>query len=125
MLIEFEFDSQIIFIQANPSDLFKDVIKKFETKISIEPNKLDYLVNGNIMVQEKKVENYILNNVNEKMKVIVYNKYKEDKNNIIIQSKDIICPTCNNPARIKIDDHIKIFDCCNKHNIDGIKIDDF
>ena len=59
------------------------------------------------------------------MKVIVYNKYKEDKNDVIIQSKDIICPICKNPARIKIDDHIKIFDCCNKHNIEGIKIDDF
>ena len=54
MMIEFEFDSQIIFIQANPSDLFKDVIKKFETKISIKPNKLDYLVNGNIIDQKKK-----------------------------------------------------------------------
>ena len=124
-LIEFDFESQIVSIQANSSDFFKDVIKRFEEKLSIEPNSLDYLANGNIIDPEKKVENYILNKVNGKMRVITSKRYKENKNDVIVQSKDIICPSCKNPASIKIDDHIKIYDCCDRHITEGIKIDDF
>ena len=125
MIIEFEFEQKNFTIQAKSSDLFKDVIKSFESKLSIEPNSLDYLINGNIIDQEKKVEYYKLNNDNSKMKVVASNKYKENNNDVIVQSKDIICPKCKMIARIKIDDHIKIFECCNNHVTEGIKIDDF
>ena len=54
MIIEFEFDQRIVTIQAKSSDLFKDVIKRFESKVDIEPNSLNYLVNGNIIDPEKK-----------------------------------------------------------------------
>ena len=125
MKIEFEFDQRIVTIQAKSSDLFKDVIKRFESKVDIEPTSLNYLFNGNIIDPEKKVENYKLNNANSKMKVVASYKYQENKNDIIVQSKEIICSNCKMSARIKIDEHIKIFECCNKHTTEGIKIDDF
>ena len=50
----------------------------------------------------------------------------KNKNQVNIQSNDIICPECKEPCRFKIEDyHVKLFKCINGHTTDKIRIDDF
>ena len=62
------------------------------------------------------------------MKVLVYSlKEKDDDNQqVIVKSKDIICPKCQEPCRIKLDDYkIKLIECSQNHVTEGIKIPEF
>ena len=44
----------------------------------------------------------------------------------IIKSKNIICPKCHEPCKIKIENYkFKLYDCVNKHITDNIRIKDF
>ena len=126
--IEFLFESQNIFIQSNASEPFKEIISKFSQKINIDSSELEFLSNGNVIDPEKTLDNYLLNSnkVDGKIQIIASKKCKEDKIDVIEKSKDIICPECKEPCRIKLNDFkIKLYECCNGHINDGIKIDDF
>ena len=124
--IEFEFESQNFTIQGNASDPFKKIINSFCHKVSVDSNELDFLVNGMIIDPEKTVGNYLKKSNEGKMHVAVTRKHKEDNQDIIEKSKDIICPQCKEPCKIKLNDYkIKLYECCNGHINEGIKIDDF
>ena len=60
------------------------------------------------------------------MQIVVNRKQKDDKKDIIKQTKDIFCPECKEPCKIKLNDYkIKLYECPNGHINDEIKIDDF
>ena len=64
---------------------------------------------------------------NKKMQVLVdqIEENDKDKDQVIIKSKEIICPNCKEPCRIKTDNYkIKLYECINGHEI-SIKIKDF
>ena len=55
------------------------------------------------------------------MKILVYIKDSENKEQVIAKSKEIICPTCYKPCRIKIENYkIKLYDCINGHTKENI-----
>ena len=67
-----------------------------------------------------------LNKKDQKISVLVDPAYISNKNEVKIQSNDIICPECKESCRIKIEDyHVKLFKCINGHVTNGIRIDDF
>ena len=125
--IEFNYNQMITDIQANLTDLFRDVIDKYYQKSLIPKDSVYFLVNGGIIKLERTIESY-MNDINKKegkMNVLVNMIYKE-KENVIQESKEIICPECKEPCLIKIEDyHIKLYECKNGHIIKGIKIDDY
>ena len=58
---------------------------------------------------------------NKIMKILVYIKDSENKEQVIAKSKEIICPTCYKPCRIKIENYkIKLYDCINGHTKENI-----
>ena len=60
------------------------------------------------------------------MKVVASKKHKEENNDAIEQSKDIICPQCKEECRVNMSDYkIKLYECPNGHINEGIKIDNF
>ena len=60
------------------------------------------------------------------MKILVYTKDSENKEQVIAKSKEIICPTCQEPCRIKIENYkIKLYDCINGHTKENIQLIDF
>ena len=125
--IEFNYNQMITVIQAKLTDLFQDVVNKYYQKTAIPLDTIYFLVNGETIKLERTVESY-MNDINKtdcKMIIFVDNIFKEEEK-VIKESKDIICPECKEPCRIKIDDYfIKLYDCKNRHNINGIKINDF
>ena len=126
--IEFNFHQKITIIQANLSDQFRIPINKFYQKTLIPPNSVNFIANGLIITPDNTVESHMsdLNKQDQKMSVLVDPVYISNKNEVRIQSNDIMCPECKEPIRIKIEDyHVKLFKCINGHVINGIRIDDF
>ena len=125
--IEFNYNQIITVIQADFADTFQDVINKYAQKTLIDPKTIYFLANGKVINLEKTVESHMnkLNKENNLIKVIVSQIDKEKDENVYIKSKDIICPTCNESCRIKIENYkIKLYDCINNH-INIINIKDF
>ena len=103
--IVFEFESQIISIQGNVSESFKIIINKFSQKTFLDTNEMEFYVNGQVIDPEKTVGNYLLKVNEETMKVIVNKKQKKENKDVIVQSKDIICPDCKEPCRINMNEY--------------------
>ena len=77
--IVFEFESQVIDIQDNASQPFKEIISGFCHKVFADSNEIEFYVNGQVIDPEKKVGNYLLKVNEETMKVIVIKKQKNNK----------------------------------------------
>ena len=119
--LEFDFNQAITNIQANLDDPFKDVINKYMQKSSLDPGSVNFLANGKTINSEESVESHMnnLNKENSKMKIIVTMAVnnEENKEQVIVKSKDIICPQCKEPCRIITENYkIKLYECINGHN---------
>ena len=122
--IEFSYNQAVTIVQAKSSDLFQVVIDRYIQKAMIHKDSVYFLLNGNVIQPQKTVSSYMINNTT-KLNVLVDTIYK-DRDNIIKDSKDIICPECQEPCMLKLDDyHITLYDCRNGHTIKGIKINEF
>ena len=128
--IEFSFNQVITNIQAKLDDPFQDVINKFMQKSLVQPGSINFLANGKVINPNESVESHMsnLNKENNKMKISVTMTENEDQNKeeVIIKSKDIICPQCKEPCRITTENYkIKLYECINGHNVENIKFIDF
>ena len=126
--IVFNYGQLITTIQANISDPFQIPLNQFAQKTLIPLNSVNFIANGIPIKPEQTVESQMsnLNKKDKKMAVLVDPVYISNKNEVKIQSNDIICPVCKESCRIKIEDyHIKLFKCINGHITSGIRIDDF
>ena len=122
--IEFNYGQLITTIQANMSDLFQIPLNQFVQKTLILLNSVNFIANGIPIKPEQTVESQMnnLNKKDKKMTVLVDPVYISNKNEVKIQSKDIICPVCKEPCRMKIEDyHIELFKCINGHITAQIK----
>ena len=122
--IEFNYNQVQTIIQAKSSDLFAEAPESYYQKTMIPKDSVYFLLNGNIISPEKTVSSYMTNNTT-RLNVLVNTIFKESEN-IVEESKDIICPECKEPCMLKIEDyHINLYDCRNGHTIKGIKINEF
>ena len=128
--VVFDLNQAITVIQAKLDEPFQVVIDKFIQKTLIEPNSVYFIANAKPINPQQTVESQMsdLNKQNNKLIVLVnsIDKDEQDKEKVIIQSKDIICPDCKEPCRYTIDNYqIKLTDCCNNHTTNNIKFIDF
>ena len=126
--IEFSFNQIITEVQANLNDKFENVINKYAQKTLINPETVCFLANGKVMKPEYTVESQLnqMNKEDKKLKVIVNSINEEEKEQVIIKAKDIICPECFEPCLINLENfHINLHGCVNDHTINNIKVMDF
>ena len=128
--IEFNFNQVITNIQAKLDDPFQNIINKYMQKSLLQPGSVNFLANGKVINPNESVESYMsnFNKENKKMKIIVtmIENDEYNKEQVIIKSKDIICPQCKKPCRITTENSkIKLFDCINGHTTEDIKFIDF
>ena len=127
--IDFDYKQNIIGIQAKIEDKFQEVINKYIEKSLLNPSSIYFISNGTQINPSKSVESQMsdMNKLYKNMKVLVH-EIEEDKlnNSIEVKSKDIICPLCQKPCLIKMDNFkFTLFDCPNQHYYEDIKIKDF
>ena len=126
--LEFDYEQNKIYIQANLDEYFSNVINKYYIKSQLEPNSVIFMVHS-IQIPENKRIFEVMNQfekTNKRMYIAVFPLYKCDSNkNIIVDAKEIICPKCSEQCRIKVEDYmIKLYDCKNNHQT-TIKLDEF
>ena len=128
--IEFNFNQKIINIQANLDEPFKIAVDKYIQKASIDPTSVYFLANGKILNLKQTIKSQMteINKKNKKLSVLV-TLIANDKNydeNVIIKSKDIICPKCYEPCRLKMQNYeVILFGCINNHTTEDIKFTKF
>ena len=102
--IEFNYNQMVTKIKAKIDEPFQDAINKYIQKSLIQPDSANYLVNGKIINPNESVESYMskLDKENKRMKILVtmIEKDEPNKQQVIIKSKEIICPQCKEPCRI-------------------------
>ena len=128
--VEFNMNQDSTVIHARLEELFQAVINKFIQKSSIAPNSVYYIVNGMPVDPQKTVERHMnnLNKQNKKILVLVNSigPNSQTKEDVMVQSKDIICPQCKEPCRFTVENcKIKLFECINNHTINNIKFTNF
>jgi len=99
-------------------------------KSLLAPGSVNFLANGKVINPNEPVESHMsnLNKENKKMRIIVTTVEKDDpdKKEVLAKSKDIICPKCKEPCRIKTENYkIKLFEYINGHITEDIKFIDF
>ena len=128
--IEFDFNQVKTNIQAKLNDPFQYVINKFMQKSLLQSGSVSFLANGKVINPNGSVASHMsnLNKQNKKMNIIVTMIENEDNNKeqVLVKSKDIICPQCKEPCMITTEDYkIKLYECINGHTTENIKFIDF
>ena len=124
--VEFDFKQALTVIQADSEDIFNNVLDKYIQKTMMDKNSLYFIANGKLINPEKKIKEE-LNEINKKsLKILVYEKDTEKKEQLFEKSKEIICPICQEPCLIKIENFkIKLYGCKNGHSKQNIQFTDF
>ena len=103
----------------------KDIFKKYENKINKDIKHLIFLYNGNLINENLKLEQ--INKENNEIIILV--EELNNKNNYqekIIESKDIICPHCGENCIINFNEYkISLSKCDNMHKIENIRLNEF
>ena len=131
--IIFSYNGFDTIIQCDNDKKFKDIYLNFRNKAKAEKKQLYFMYNGTSITNDESTFDEIANYEDKKrnkMNILVNElEFKDDIKNkqsdIIIKSKNIICPKCNENIKFNIDNYnINLFECKNKHNID-LFLDEF
>ena len=127
--IEFIYNSYKINIQCQSDDKISNSIEKFLSKFNKKKEEIVFIYNGDKLDEELSFKE-IANNLDKArnlMKVLVTdNLSEEEKKTSLKKSKYIICPECQENARISIKDfQISIYDCKNGHVTNNIQLNEF
>ena len=127
--IDFNLNQSHIVIQANLTDLFRDVINRYFQKALLNPNSVTFITNGKVVNPSESIRKHMSTlDLSEKKLNVLVNMVEpnEDPKKIITKSEQIICPKCKEPCRIAFEDYkIKLYECPNKHETKDINISDF
>ena len=115
-------------IQCNINEKLEDILKRYANKIGINISKIYFMYNGN-KINDNKALKDIINEEDKRrniMNILVY----ENNNTIIkekkVESKEIICPKCNETILMEINDYkINLFNCKNNHKIDNLILSEY
>ena len=124
--ITFTYNGQNKIIECNRDEYMLDIYKRYALEIQVDLKKLFFLYNGSMITQEVKLENIIKNNENNINMIVNELDYEEDKEVSLKQSKDIICPICNEICIINLNDYkITFSNCKNGQRFTKIMFDEF
>ena len=125
--VAFLFKGEKSLVQCNIEETMKEICQRYATKINEDVSKLCFLysgqtMDGNLTFQQQ------ANDVDKKsqlMNVIVIDDDNQS-DDIKVNSKEIICPECNENIFINIMDYkINLINCQKGHNINNISFEDF
>ena len=127
-VVVFAFDGIETIIQCDDKEKIVDAYKKYISKVETDISNINFIYDGK-KTNEKLSFNKIANSIDKKRNIINISLEEKNKNIIkedIINTKDIVCPICNESITLKVKDY-KIFlsDCINGHKLDNILLDEY
>jgi len=101
------------------------IYRRYAMKIKLDIKKIYFLYIGNLINQEEKLCD--ITRSEDKINMLVEELEVDEENDInLIQSKDIICPICNEICLINFKDYkITFSDCKNGHRFTKTMLDEF
>ena len=128
--VEFQYEGIIYTIQCQEDQKMSEIFNSFTFKANISENEISYSYNGRVLSQNDKNLTFIqiantMDKERKKMNILVIKM--EIQPEMIIRSKNIICPECNKDIKMKINNryNIDLYDCINNHKFNNISFDDF
>ena len=123
-------------IQCNENEKMKDICQRFVSKIQVDKNKIYFSYDGKAGNQFNEELTFMemansLDKTKKSMAILVdnlddINEINESKNESIIKSKYIICPTCGETAKISIKNYkVSLYECKSKHRTDNLSFDEY
>ena len=104
--VEFNYQQNIVKIQANINDRFQLIIEKYLNIINLDINNIYFLSNGKKILKDDILGN-IMNESDKRNNKIIILVYTIN----IIKSNEIICPICKEICKYGIKDYkIKLYD---------------
>ena len=105
----FSFRDEEISIHCKQNEKLSIVFQKFSLKVEIKREYLCFLNNGKILTDVMTEADVALNQNMKKIITVIDNSPKDEPKEVIIKSKEIICPQCKESASISMQDfHIII-----------------
>ena len=130
--VEFQYNGINTIIQCQENQKMSEICNNFIIKSNINENEIYYFYDGKGGSQFNKdlTFNEMANSLDKerkKMNILVYsNDENINDNSMIIRSKNIICPKCNEDIKMRIYNYkIDLFECKNGHNINNISLNEF
>ena len=123
----FKYNGMDTTIQCKKEEKMKEICEKFTRKIEADINKLIFIYGGGIINMELKYEE--LGNEIDKNNIKKYILVYDNNTNIIneekrmIESKDVICPTCGEICLIDFREYKVILEKCRNKHESRIRID--
>ena len=110
--IIFQYNGNNETIECKKNEFMLDIYKRYVMKVQVDLKKLYFLFNGSLINPEIKLSE-IVKNDEKIINMIVNELYNEEDNEINLkQSKDIICPICNEICLINLNDYRITFSNC-------------
>ena len=124
--VHFIYNLNTIVIKCNLNEKMIEICKRFLTNINKKMDDLYFIYDGQTLNKNSLELSY--NKISNQLSkiIILVNDLKEEYENKIIKSKEIICPKCKECIRININNYkIKLYNCKNRHCIDNISFKEF
>ena len=128
--VEFQYEGIIYTIQCQEDQKMSEIFNSFTFKANISENEISYSYNGRVLSKNDKDLSFMqiankMDKERKKMNILVIKM--EIQPEMIIRSKNIICPECNRDIKMKINNryNIDLYDCINNHKFNNISYDEF
>ena len=116
--VEFIYKGYTTYIPAEDNEKFREICSKFKQKAQLNIDEAHFLYSGRQINLDSTLCQIINKTDKERkvMSILVYDIYAPSNKVSLIQSPDIICPICKEPARFEVKNHrIKIYNCKYGH----------
>ena len=125
--ITFLFKGGEVPIKCTQREILVTIIQRFCENVQVSRNQVNFLFNGSILDEQITEDRIPMNDQNKKLIMVDYNDDEEDQADVIVKSKEVICPQCKEYASISIDDDYKISisNCKKGHKTENILISEF
>ena len=122
--IIFIYNGNEYLIHCKKNDKMSSVIDGFYNKSQVPRDSVYFVCKGDLLDTEITEDKIPFNEQNKKI-ILAYD-LKNQNNDQIIKSNEIICKICKENAKIGIDNyHLILFGCKNKHQSNNIKFNEF
>ena len=129
--VEFQFNGVNSIIQCNEEQSIYEICNTFISKSRLKESDVNFVYNGRGIEFDNNLSFNQIANKNDKerkkMNILVMGNDNINNNQIMVRSKNIICPKCGEDIKIEFNENYKInlFGCKNNHRINNILFNNF
>ena len=128
-VVSFDYQGVTTNIYCSGKEKMEEIVKRFCTKVKVDKNTIYCLYSGNLLNENITLENLIKSKSHgDKIAILVYSIDQSNylnNNPELTKSPQIICPECNDIAKIKFKKYKISIKCKNNHIIKNIFLKDF